>query len=341
MTRGFVAARVPLVSTPVAVAVFLVSLVATLAAAAVFARRLDVLGAHLGLPEALLGLLTAAGADAPELSSAIVALAAGSKSVGLGVVLGSNLFNIASMIGVSAVVAGRLRLHREALALEGGVAGAATLIVGLLVLRVVPAWLALVLLLLVLLPYVAVISIAEGFPRLTLTRDQRTAVRHAVGPGHLPRPGGPSVRGSLLALPPAVAVIVLGAIGMVHAAIDLGDRWNVPEVVVGTIVLAVLTSIPNAYTGIRLGRSGRAAALVSETMNSNTINLVGGLAIPALFVTASVRSGLERADGIWLLAATALAVGLLLPRRGMGRPGGVLLVASWVAFAVVQGIVGG
>jgi len=54
-----------------------------------------------------------------------------------------------------------------------------------------------------------------------------------------------------------------------------------------------------------------------------------------------VRSGLERADGIWLLAATALALGLLSPRRGMGRLGGVLLVASWLAFAVVQGIVGG
>ena len=113
------------------------------------------------------------------------------------------------------------------------------------------------------------------------------------------------------------------------------------KVLVGVLVLAVVTSLPNAYTGVRLGRARRGSALVSETMNSNTINLVGGLAIPALFVAASVRSGLERADGIWLLAATALALGLLSPRRGMGRPGGVLLVASWVAFAVVQGIVGG
>jgi len=306
----------------------------------VFARRLDVLGAHLGLPEALLGLLTAAGADAPELSSAIVALAAGSKSVGLGVVLGSNLFNIASMIGVSAVVAGRLRLHREALALEGGVAAAATLIVGLLVLRVLPAWLALVLLLLVLLPYVAVISIAEGFPRLTLTRDQRTAVRHAVGPGHLPRPGGPSVRGSLLALPSAVAVIVLGAIGMVHAAIDLGDRWDVPQVVVGTIVLAVLTSIPNAYTGIRLGRSGRAAALVSETMNSNTINLVGGLAIPALFVSVSRPTALVGVDFAWLGAATVLALVLLGRRGGAGSRAGMLLLVLYCGFVVLQGVAG-
>ena len=279
-------------------------------------------------------------ADAPELSSAVVALVAGSKSVGLGVVVGSNLFNIASMIGISAVVAGRLRLHREALVLEGGVAGAATLVVALLVLRVLPSWLALVLLLLVLLPYVAVISIAEGFPRLALSRDQRVAVRHALGPGHRPRPAGPSLRASLLAIPPAVAVIVLGAIGMVHAAIDLGHHWHVPQAIVGAIVLAVLTSIPNAYTGIRLGRSGRTAALVSETMNSNTINLVGGIAIPALFVSVSRPTVVVGADFAWLGAMTLLALVLLGRRRGAGRGTGLLLVALYGGFLVLQALEG-
>jgi cation:H+ antiporter len=327
------------VSAPIAVVVFLVSLIATLAAAAIFARRLDVLGEHLGLPEALLGLLTAAGADAPELSSAIVALVAGSKGVGLGVVVGSNLFNVASMIGLSALVAGRIRVHREALVLEGGVAGGATLIAALLALEVLPAWLAVVLLLIVLLPYVAVISIAEGFPRITLPREARTAVRHALGAGHRPRPGGPSVRGSLLALPPAVSVIVLGSIGMVHAAIELGHRWHVPEVIVGTVVLAVLTSLPNAYTGVRLGRAGRDAALVSETMNSNTINLVGGLAIPALFISLTRPTALVGVDFAWLGAATVLALVLVGRRGGAGRRSGLLLVCAYLAFVTVQAAV--
>ena len=69
-------------STGLAAVVFLVSLVATLYAAAVFAERLDHLGERLGLPEGPLGLLTALGADAPELSTAIVALATGANAVG-------------------------------------------------------------------------------------------------------------------------------------------------------------------------------------------------------------------------------------------------------------------
>ena len=63
-----------------AIPVFLVSIGVMLAASAVFARRLDHIGLRLGLPEALLGLLTALAADAPELASAITALVASTST---------------------------------------------------------------------------------------------------------------------------------------------------------------------------------------------------------------------------------------------------------------------
>ncbi len=306
-------------STGLAAVLFVVSLAATLYAAAVFAERLDHLGERLGLPEGLLGLLTAAGADAPELATAIAALATGAKSAGLGVVVGSNVFNIGAMIGISALVCGNVRIQRDALALEGGVALGVSLVVVLLVFGVLPAWAAVTLALLLLIPYAAV-----------ALRRELGARRH---------PEGVDMRAVLL-IPPALAIIVLGSIGMVHTGLQLGHAAGIPNLLVGVLVLAVVTSLPNAYTGIRLGLARRGAALVSETMNSNTINLVGGLAIPALFVTVAGGSGLERADGVWLLAATAIALVLLAPRRGMGRAGGMLLVASWIAFAAVQGIFG-
>jgi cation:H+ antiporter len=309
---------------------FVVSLIATLYAAAVFAERLDRLGARLGLPEALLGLLTAAGADAPELASAIAALATGAKGVGFGVVVGSNVFNLGAMLGLSAVVAGTVSLRRDALALEGGVALAATGIVALLGFEALPAWATVVLIAAVLVPYVLVV--ARGGRRSPVLGEP-----HPRRPPH-----GRALWEPLLVIPPAVAAIVLGSIGMVHAALRLGDAAGLPQVLVGTLLLAVLTSIPNAYTGVRLGRAGRGSALVAETMNSNTINLAGGIAVPALFVAVgSDLSGLERVDVVWLLAATAATVALLARRRGLGRAGGVVLVACWIAFAAVQGAVGG
>ena len=49
------------------------------------------------MSEALLGVLTAAGADTPEASAAVSALVAGHHAIGVGVVLGSNLYNLAAL----------------------------------------------------------------------------------------------------------------------------------------------------------------------------------------------------------------------------------------------------
>src|SRR5207237_5273472 len=137
---------------------FLVSLAVTLAAAAFFARRLDRVGLGLGLPETLLGLLTALAADAPEVSSAIAALVRGKHDVGIGVVLGSNVFNVAAMIGLSAILCGRIRIRRQALAFEGAVGIAATLIAGALILKLLGPWVTLVLLAAVIIPYLALLG---------------------------------------------------------------------------------------------------------------------------------------------------------------------------------------
>ncbi len=324
-------------SNGLAVVYFVVSLVATLYAAAVFADRLDRLGTRLGLPEALLGLLTAAGADAPEIASAVAALFSGAKETGFGVLMGASVLNLATMIGVSTLVCGCVRLRREQLVLEGGVAIGAALLVVLMVFHVLPAWVALVLALVLLVPYVAVVALAEG---RVLSVRRRLQLRRTMGERHRKEPPhGHALWPPLLTIPPAVGIIVLGSIGMVHAAIHLGHAAGLSDVLIGTLVLATVTSLPNAYTGVRLGIKGRGSALVSETMNSNTINLVGGLVIPALFVTFA-SGALERVDVVWLLAATALAIGLLAPRGGVKRRNAALLVVSWVGFVVVQAVFG-
>ena len=80
---------------------------------------------------------------------------------------------------------------------------------------------------------------------------------------------------------------------MVQAALTLGDHWGIAPGVVGALMLGPLTSLPNALTGVRLGRARRGAALVTEALNSNTINLVAGVALPSLFVTLAAKSAKE------------------------------------------------
>lgn len=289
----------------------------TLAAAAFFARRLDHVGLRLGLPEALLGLLTALAADAPEVSSAIAALVRGAHDVGVGVVLGSNVFNLAAMVGLSAILCGRIRIRRQPLAVEGAVAVAATLVVGLLILEVLGAWVALVLLALVVVPY-----LARFFGRLSR-------------PDH-----GERILLPALTLLPALVIIVAGATGMVDAALRLSDRWNVPDVIVGIVVLAILTSLPNAFTAARLALQGRGSALVSETLNSNTVNLVFGVSIPALFITIASTSALTGFNLGWLLLMTLLVLAALARPRGVGRSEGAAILLLYAVFVAVQIVAG-
>jgi Ca2+/Na+ antiporter len=123
---------------------------------------------------------------------------------------------------------------------------------------------------------------------------------------------------------------------MVEAALTLGDRWHISSAVLGVLVLAPLTSIPNAFTGVRLGLAGRSAALVGETFNSNTINLGVGVILPSLFITLSALSSTAKLQLAWLAVMTAFSLVVLARRRGMSRPAAAVLIAMYAGFAAVQ-----
>jgi cation:H+ antiporter len=323
-----------------AATLFVASIALMLLASAWFARRLDEIGLRLGLPEALLGLLTALAADAPEISSAISALVQHQHAVAVGVVVGSNAFNLAAMLGLSAIVAARVRARHETLELEGFV-GLWLLAV---MLAVVAGWLGAtagaVLVAVVVVPYVALLAIGPRLARkLPVGAAESRFLGRSFGEAHRPQRGLDSRRevvGVVAVLLLALLLIVAGSVGAVRAATDLAQAWSVPEALVGVIVLAVLTSLPNAWTGVRFGLQHRGSALMSETLNSNSINLVFGLAIPAALGSFSGFSGLAILDLAWLVGMTTAALVLFGRRSGAGRSAGVFLVVLYAAFLVVQ-----
>jgi cation:H+ antiporter len=282
-----------------AVILLIVSVVATLAAAGLFARRLDRLARRLGIAEPLIGLLTALAADAPELSSGATAIARGHRDVGVGVLVGSNMFNLASMIGLSAILAGSVRLDREALVREGAVALGAIAVAAAVLGGVLPPWLGLVVV-----------------PRAASAAAQ-------------------IVRLFVLELP-ALVIIVLGSVGMVTSALSLADRFDVSKQVVGLVVLAILTSLPNAFTAIRLGLARRGSALVSETLNSNTINLLGGIVVPSVIVSLTAADSGSAFDVVALVGLTVATLAMIGRRDGAGRAAGCAIVVAYVAYITLR-----
>ena len=136
-------------------------------------------------------------------------------------------------------------------------------------------------------------------------------------------------------VPLALAVIVAGSIVMVTAAVLLGQRWHLPGEVVGTVILASITGLPNLYAAVRLALRGDGATVVSEAFNSNTLNLIAGLGLPALVLGAGVPPPAVAGSLVWLggLSLTAIAVATL--QRGLTRIGGVVIIVTYAAFLAV------
>src|SRR5262249_22448195 len=154
--------------------------------------------------------------------------------------------------------------------------------------------------------------------------------------GHHERVGEAAVAMLVAVMIPAVALVVLGSWGMVEATISLSDDWGLSRDLVAVLVLAPLTSIPNAFTAARLGLAQRGGALVSETLNSNTINLVAGVVVPALFVSVVALTTEVKIDLAWLLVVTVPSLLLLAKPGGLRRPDGLLLIGLYAVFCIIE-----
>ncbi|MEP7024694.1 MAG: hypothetical protein ABJB47_13030 [Actinomycetota bacterium] len=198
--------------------------------------------------------MAALAADAPEITSAVTALSRHQPSVGAGVTLGSNVFTLAALLGLGAVVAGRVGLHRKVVLLGGVVgvwiAGACLLAVT----GVIPPAAALALIAVIFVPYVIVLATrgrllarparaqrglaASLSAWLTIAvAEEEAELEEAIQPGARGR-GDAAVAGL------ALIVVVLASTAMELTATSLGTRFSVPDIITGGVVLAPSPACP-------------------------------------------------------------------------------------------------
>jgi cation:H+ antiporter len=324
-------------------AAFATGAAVSLAASWLLVSRLERLAERAGFSEAWLGLVAALAADAPEITSAVTALARGQASVGAGVVIGSNVFNLAALLGLAAVVAGRIAFHRRVVLL-GGVPGIWVAAVCLLVVTaIVPPAGGLVLAAAVLGPFVAVLGMRRA--RLRRLRLPAAWVRWLIAAVHeeedelaaaiRPRPG--TWRDGLIACA-ALATVVAASTVMELAATGLGSRYAVAGILTGGLVLAVVTSLPNAVSAVYLARRGRGAAVLSTALNSNAINVLAGLLIPASIIGRGPASGQDILVAAWYAGLTVLTLAFAYHGHGLTRLPGAVIMAGYLAFVAALSV---
>jgi cation:H+ antiporter len=318
-------------------AIFVLAAAVSLATSWLLVSRLERIGGRIGLSEALLGMLAALAADAPEITASVTALAGHHARIGAGVVIGSNVFNLAALLGVSAVVAGEIRLHRRVIILEGTVA----LLIAMLCLGVVVGGpgpgVGLLAAIIVLVPYLIISGFSPqrlgtfGFPQAWVSWLSEAVLEEEqeIAPAIHPSRAG-MLDGTVAVL--ATAVVVGASVAMELTASTLGRRHHVADIVTGALILAGVTSLPNAVSALYLAVRGRGAATLSIALNSNAINVTAGLLLPGIIVGLGAPSGQGTLVAAWYLGLTALTLTCAYTSQGLRRIHGALIISGYLVF---------
>ncbi len=307
------------------------------AASIVLTKSISALGVRWRVSESLLGIVAALAADTPEISAALIAIAMRQHDVGLGVVLGSNVFKLAGLLGVSALTVGRVHVGREASLFNGGVNVIATLVALMLILNWIPPWLALAVFLVLIGPYVLLSGLGSSpIQRLTLPAAVKAylakALERALGQTGQARPPG-SIIALIASAALALAAVVASSDGAVRSAIALAGGLGRSGAIAGALIIGVLASVPNALEAALFSRARRDVAVVSTTFSSNTLTLLFGMLPAALLFGLGKPSPVILMSALWLMGMSVYALAAVSAPSGLRRREGLILVLLYVAFA--------
>lgn len=334
--RGHFAAYRPPPMPELPSSVALVTSIVLLAGGAeLLVRGAVALAQRCGLSSFFIGLaIVGFGTSTPELTASVRAALDGRDDIALGNVVGSNVMNVAFILGLTSLI--------RPIPLPG---------------RVVRGeiWIALA---------------ASFVPFLALTAEGRLTRAHGIAMlvglvlflirgyvngrrnGHQPtgqellesepvvaphaRIGVPV---ALLLIAIGLAALVFGGGMLVDAAVEVARGFGVSELVIGLTVVAAGTSAPELVTSIVAAARGHSDIAVGNVLGSNVFNILCILGITCVVTPQAVSSQLLRSDVPAMIVSTVL----MLPMVRFGRVpriGGAVLLVGYVGY-VTWRVLGG
>ncbi len=331
-----------------------------------FIPSLDEISTRLRLSDEVAGAsLMAMGSSAPELAIALMALftAGGAHSdVGIGTIVGSAVFNILVITGLSAVVAGGLHIHIFAVGRD-----IVYYLISILYLALVffDGHVSLIEAILGLVGYVVYMGVLIVWKYLPEDEDEEAArldeaaaapaPEKIAGWHHLEalvelglrRITGAPERNFVWAFAVSIALIIALSYVLVESTIVFSAGIGIPPVIVALTLLAAGTSAPDLMASVDVAREGRGGMAVANAVGSNTFDLLVGLALPwTIALSLLGLSGINVGTGeLWtsigiLVATTLILAVFLTSKRELSRREGwvlLLLYAVFVVYTLVNG----
>ena len=236
----------------------------------------------------VIGLTVVAfGTSAPEFAVTIQSSLAGRTELALGNVVGSNIFNVLVVLGLSALVA-PLVVSRQLIRWDVPLMIAASLLAWLMCINGRVGRVDGAVLFACLLAYL-VWSVVAGRRE---TERTEAAAREASGLGDVegPAPGGTfrTAAVNLVLIVAGLALLTLGSRWLVDGSAEVARMLGVSEFVIGVTIIAVGTSLPELVTSVVASLRNERDIAVGNIVGSNMFNILGVLGVGGLVAPAGV-----------------------------------------------------
>jgi cation:H+ antiporter len=280
----------------------------------------------LGVRHMVVGLtVVAIGTSAPELVVSLIAALNGNTGLPLGTVYGSNIANIALIMGVTALV--------TPIVIKGGkVRFEMFWVLGATFVTIVPF-------------FTGEYGIALGGMMILALAVFLYAI---VNRERKSRPSrekkAPSDRGSgQVAI--HVAMVLAGLVGLVFGgdwlvggAVEVAKALEISDATIGATIVAIGTSLPELATSIVAARKGHAELALGNIIGSNIFNILMVLGVTAIAVPLPVTWAEHGMRTVFGLGLTVFMACLLLGPKRLSRPVGAVLLLSYITYIVLEAV---
>jgi len=280
------------------------------------------LGRALKMSPMVVGLtIVAFGTSAPEMATTLMASERGASAMAFGNVVGSNIANLALVLGLTAMV-GPISTHARFLRREMPI----VILVGLMLLPVLRVHViersvgALFLFLLI--PYLWL-----------LLRDERES--EAVEAEFAEEFGGEAVLRPKCLLGVVVSSVMLvgGAHTLIDGAVSVAQVYEVSERVIGLTLLALGTSLPELASCLAAARKGEGDIVLGNLVGSNIFNVLAVLGTAAMIHPVEIPENAGVAVDLAVMIGTSVVLlGLIVRDFYLSRLEGGCLVAGYIYY---------
>ncbi|KJF94381.1 calcium/sodium antiporter [Photobacterium angustum] len=281
------------------------------------------LAKNFGVAPLIIGMtILAMGSSAPEMMVSATAALAGKTDTAVGNVLGSNIANIALILGITAMLKplsiGSTIIRRE-LPLMLGV----TVIAGLLLWdnylgRMEGAFLAVLFVLFLL----AMLKISKSSKNDPLAEEQEAEI-----------PTGVKNSTAIIWVFIGLGLLLYSSDMVVESAVVIAKHYGMSDLVIGLTIIAVGTSLPELAASIASIYKGEDDMAVGNIIGSNVFNILAVMGIPGL-LNPSVLSPLAMGRDFYVMLGLSilLLIMALGKRRRINRVEGGILVLCFIAY---------